>query len=155
MYLALARQQLGSDTDSSGAGSPAATIAVNGKQVGLNRVASASFYVRSGWVAMNTLDTVGDGATIEVPGSELGRKELGNVTLTMDGFSAAYAKLRPHCSAGPREPKNVSAADSQAAMRVVAQLPHSKQAVGDPRTAAWLSRLSQSKGRRGGSAERR
>jgi hypothetical protein len=146
MYLALARQQLGSDPDSSGAGSPATTVAVNGKQVIVNRVASASFYVRSGRVAMNTLDTAGDGATIDVPGSELGRKDLGNVTLSMVGASVAYAKLRPHCPAGPREPKNVSAADSQAAMRVVAQLPHSKEAVTDPRTAAWLSKLSQSKG---------
>ncbi len=146
MYLALARQRLGSDTDSSSAGSPAASIAVNGKQVRVNRVSSASFYVRSGWMAINTLDTVADGATIELPGSELGRKELGNVTLAMDGSSAAYAKLRAHCSAGPREPKNVSAADSQAAMRLVAQLPHTKEAVTDPRTAAWLSQLSQSKG---------
>jgi hypothetical protein len=146
MVLILARQQLGSDTDSSGTGSPAATMTVNGKQVALNLVKSTSFHVRSGWMAINTLDTVGDGATIELPGSELGRNELGNVTLTMDGYAAAYAKLRPHCAAGPREAKNVSAADSQAAMRLVAQLPHSKQAVGDPRTVAWLSQLSQSKG---------
>ena len=146
MVLVLARQPLGSDTESSGAGSPAASMVVNGKQVSLNRVKSTSFYIRSGWIAINTLDTVGDGATIELPGSELGRKELGNVTLTMAGYSAAYAKLRPHCAAGPREAKNVSAADAQAAMRLVAQLPHSKQAVDDPRTAAWLSQLSQSKG---------
>ena len=98
MYLTLARQQLGSDADSAGAGSPAASIAVNGKQVGLTRVASPNFYVRLGWLRTNALDTVGDGATIELPGSELGRKELGNVTLTLDGFSAAYAKL-PRCSA--------------------------------------------------------
>jgi len=153
MVLILARQQLGSDTDSSGAGSPAATMAVDGKRVSLNRVKSTSFYIRSGWMAINTLDTVGDGATIELPGSELDRKELGNVTLTMNGYAAAYAKLRPHCAAGPREAKNVSAADSQAAMRLVAQLPHSKQAVGDPRTAAWLSQLSQSKGAPPGALE--
>jgi hypothetical protein len=97
MYLALARQQLGSDTESSGAGSPAASIAVNGKQVSLNRVASASFYIRSGRMAINMLDTVGDGATIELPGSELGRKELGNVTLALDGSATAFAKLRPRC----------------------------------------------------------
>jgi hypothetical protein len=96
-YLALARQQLASDTESSGAGSPAAIIAVNGKKVGLSRVASASTYLRLGWPPVKTLDTIGDGATIELPGSELGRKELGNVTLTLDGFSAAYAKL-PRCS---------------------------------------------------------
>jgi hypothetical protein len=97
MYLALARQQLGSDPEPSGAGSPAASIAVNGKQVSLNRVASASFYIRSGRMAINTLDTVGDDATIELPGSELGRKELGNVTLTLDGSATAFAKLRPRC----------------------------------------------------------
>jgi hypothetical protein len=153
MYLALARQQLASDGDSSGTGSPAASIAVNGKQVTLNRVASTNLHVRSGWLAFNTLDTVGDGTTIELPGSELDRKQLGNVTLALDGFSTAYAKLRPHCLAGPREPKDVSAADAQAAMRVAAQLPHSKQAVDDPRTAAWLSKLSQSKGAAPGALE--
>src|SRR5580704_1131427 len=126
MVLVLARQQLGSDPDYSGAGSPAASIAVNGKQVSLNRVKSTSFYVRSGWMAISTLDTVGDGATIELPGTELGRKDLGNVTkdlgnvtkdlgnvtLTMNGYSAAYFKLRAHCAAGPREAKSVSAADT-------------------------------------------
>ena len=106
MFLILARQPLGSDTDSSGAGSPAATIAVNGKQVSLKRVASAKFYVRSGWVMMSTFYTVADGATIDLPGSELGRKELGNVTLTMEGFSAAYAKLQSRCA--PATPMSVS-----------------------------------------------
>jgi hypothetical protein len=72
-------------------------MTVDGKRVSLNRVKSTSFYIRSGWMAINTLDTVGDGATIELPGSELDRKELGNVTLTMDGYAAAYAKLRPRC----------------------------------------------------------
>jgi hypothetical protein len=154
VYLTLARQQLGSDGDSSGAGSSAASIVVNGKQVTLNRASSASFYARSGWTAISTLDAAGDGATMELPGSELGRKDLGNVTLILDGFSTAYAKLRPHCPAGPREPKkDVSAADSQAAMRVVAQLPHTKEAVSDPGTAAWLSKLSQSKGAPPGTLE--
>jgi hypothetical protein len=146
IYLALARRQLASDPEFSGAGSPAASIAVNGKQVTLNRVTSANFYVRSGRMASNALDMVGDGATIELPGSELGRKELGNVTLSMDGSSTAYAKLRPRCTAGPRETKSVSVADTQAAMRMVAQLPHTKEAVSDPPTAAWLSKLSQGKG---------
>jgi hypothetical protein len=97
LYLILARQQLGSDGDSSGAGSPAATVVVNSKQVVLNRVPSASLYARSGWMGINTLDTVVDGSTIELPGSELGRKELGNVTLTLDGSATAFAKLRPRC----------------------------------------------------------
>src|ERR1700722_19665823 len=142
MYLALARQQLASDTESSGAGSPAAIIAVDGKKVALNRVASASLYIRIGWPAVNTLDKIGDGATMELPGSELSRKELGDVALTMDGFSAAYAKLRPRCPG----PMIVQWRGDPRAAALLAQLPHSKQAVSDPRTAAWLSQLSQSKG---------
>jgi hypothetical protein len=118
MYLALARQQLGSDTGSPGAGSPAASITVNGKQISLNRVASASFYVRSGWMAINTLDTVADGATIELPGSELGRKELGNITLTLDRSATAFAKLRPRCPGQMSVQRTVSS---------LSQLPQSQE----------------------------
>ena len=106
MFLILARQQLGSDAESSAAGSAATTIAVNGKQVVMKRVAGASLYARSGWVMISTFSTVGDGATIELPGPELGRKELGNVTLTLNGFSAAYARLQSRCS--PATPMSVS-----------------------------------------------
>ena len=77
MFLILARQPLGSDTASSGAGSPAATIAINGKTVSLKRVASASLYVRSGWVMMSTFYTVADGATIDLPGPEARSKRTG------------------------------------------------------------------------------
>jgi hypothetical protein len=145
VYLALARQPLGSDTASSSSGSPAASIAVNGKQVSLGPAASASLYVRLGWIALNMLDTVGDGATTELPGSELGRKELGKVTLSMDGASAAYAKLRARCRGQMSDQRTVP---WRAAPRVeswMTQLPHTTQTV-DPRTAAWLSKLSQSKG---------
>lgn len=154
MYLIMARQPLGSDGDSSGAGSPAASIAVNGKQITMNRVPSASLYARSGWMAINTLDMAGDGATIELPGSELGRKLLGNVTLTLDGSAAAYTKLRPRCPGQMTGQRTVSslppltpgpAGDPRAAAWV-AQLPHTKEPVSDQRTAAWLSQLSQSKG---------
>jgi hypothetical protein len=146
MFLVLARQQLGSDTDSSGAGPPTATMTVDGKRVSLTRVKSTSFYIRSGWMAINALDTVGDGATIELPGSELGRKELGNVTLTMDGYAAAYAKLRPRCFGQIGDRAAVPWRGDPRAAALVAQMPHSKQAVDDPRTATWLSQLSQSKG---------
>jgi len=145
LYLILARQQLGTDSDASGAGSPAATVTVNGKQVVLSRVSAAGFYAGSGWMAINTLDAAGDGATIELPGSELGRKELGNITLTLAGSSSAYAKLRPHCPGQMSEQRTVPWRGDPSAPSSVAQLPHSKQAVGDPRTAAWLSQLSQSK----------
>jgi hypothetical protein len=146
MYLLLLRQKLGPDADSSGAGLPAARIAVNGKQVGLNPLANAGFYVRLGWMATKTLDTVADGATIELPGSELGRKELGNVTLTLDGSSTVYAKLRPRCLERMIDQRNVLWPGDGRAASWVAQSPHSKQAVSDPRTVAWLSQLSQSKG---------
>jgi hypothetical protein len=120
VYLALARQQLASDTPPSGAGSPAAILAVNGKKISLTRIASASSYVRAAWPAMSTLDAVPDGAMIELPGSELGRTGLGNVTLTLDGFSAAYAKLKPRCSAATNvlpwpTPAQKAAAESGAA----------------------------------------
>jgi hypothetical protein len=144
MYLILARQQL--DGDSSGAGSPAASIVVNGKQITMSRVPAPSLYARSGWMTINTLATAGDGATIEIPGSELGRKELGNVILTLDGSSTAYAKLRPRCPGQMSEQRTVPWQGDPRAAALVAQLPHSKQAVSDPRTAAWLSQLSQSKG---------
>ena len=100
MYLILARQQLGSDTDSSGAGSTAVTHR-HQRQTGRHEPkASAGYYVRTGLMVTSAFDTVGDKATIELPGSELGRKKLGNVTLTLDGFSAAYAKLQSRCSHG-------------------------------------------------------
>ena len=60
----------------------------------------------------------------------------------MDGFSAAYARLRPRCPG----PMIVQWRGDPRAAALLAQLPHSKQAVSDPRTAAWLSQLSQSKG---------
>jgi hypothetical protein len=159
MYLALARQQLASDTEASGTGSPVAIIVVSGKKVGLIRIASTNLYVRAAWPAVNMLDTFGDGASIELPGSELGRKELGNVTLTLDGFSTAYAKLRPRCP-GPmivsrpsQLPQTRGPAGDPGAAALVAQLPHDKEAVSDPRTAAWLSQLSQSKGAAPGALE--
>jgi len=145
LYLILARQKLGSDGDSSGAGSPAASIVVNGKQITLNRVASASLYARSGWMAINTLDTAGDGATIELPGSELGRKELGNVTLSLDGSATAYAKLRPRCPGQMSEQRTAPWRGDPRAVSWAAQLPHSKQAVSDPQTAGWLPKLAQNK----------
>jgi hypothetical protein len=128
IYLALARQPLASDTESSGAGSPAAILAVNGKKLSLTRVASASLYVRTAWLRASTLDTAGDGATIELPGSELGRTGLGNVTLTLDGFSAAYAKLKPRCSV---------------ATNVLPWPTPAQKSAGDQGTAAWQSLQSQ------------
>jgi hypothetical protein len=128
IYLALARQPLASDTESSGAGSPAAILAVNGKKLSLTRVASASLYVRTAWLGASTLDIVADGATIELPGSELGRTGLGNVTLTLDGFSAAYAKLKPRCSV---------------ATNVLPWPTPAQKSAGDQGTAAWQSLQSQ------------
>jgi hypothetical protein len=92
MHVAFARQYLAVEPPSP----PGQTaISINGKPIRLARGGSLNFYVRSTNVAMNTFDAVEDAATIVVPGTELARKD--SVTLDMDGFSAAYAKLRKAC----------------------------------------------------------
>ncbi len=106
---------------------PPQSLPSTAKRSALTRVASAGSYVRAAWPAMSTLDAVADGATIELPGSELGRTGLGNVTLTMDGFSAAYAKLKPRCSA---------------ATNVLPWPTPAQKSAGDPRNPA--SQLGQS-----------
>jgi hypothetical protein len=97
MNLAVARQQLPSDTYFSSTALPVARIAIGGNQIALNQVSAVpNFYVRSGFV--KTLDGVGDDTAMELPGIALGRNERGNVSLNMDGFAAAYAKLQPRCA---------------------------------------------------------
>jgi hypothetical protein len=151
----LARQPLPSDPDFAAAGPSPVGIAVNGRKVVLSRTASSTFYARIGLMALSTLDAVGDDATIELPGSELGRKGLGDVTLNMDGFAATYAKLKPRCSPTASDQRSASwsrlpqtqgpAGDARTAA-LVHQLPSTKEAVSDPRTAAWLLQFSKTKG---------
>jgi hypothetical protein len=115
MHVLLTRQPLGSDPPLPNGGPLlAVSITIGGKPINLARVASPNFYVRIGRLKLNALDAVGDDATIGLPGAELGRRDQGDVTLSMDGFSAAFAKLKPQCSGTANNP-----------------------------TAAWLSRLPQ------------
>jgi hypothetical protein len=91
MHVVLARQYLAAESASP---LPAA-ISIAGKPVRMARGDSQNLYVRTTYVRMNTFDEVADTATIVVPGTELGRKDP--VTLNMDGFSAAHAKLQKIC----------------------------------------------------------
>jgi hypothetical protein len=71
------------------------TISIAGKSVRFGKGKSQALFSRLALVPMDTFDAVADTSTIVVPGSELGRKD--DVTLKMDGFSAAHAKLRKIC----------------------------------------------------------
>jgi hypothetical protein len=103
MTVAFGREPLQSDAALPPAPTPAPTpgvppiisIAIGGKKISLRRGASPKFYVRVGRVP--SLDGA-TGTTAELPGAEFGRKERGDVTLSMEGFSAAYAKLRQRCN---------------------------------------------------------
>ncbi len=58
-----------------------------------------ALYPRSAFVPPNTFDAMSDDATIVLPGTELARHEgpASDITLKMDGFSAAYPKLEWTC----------------------------------------------------------
>jgi hypothetical protein len=107
--LAFGRKLLPSD-QSSFAAEPPADILLSDKHFSLSREPYPTFYVRGTQLALTALDGVADGATIVVPGTEFGRADgpAGDITLTMDGFSAAYAKLQRACAQGvnaaPAEP---------------------------------------------------
>ncbi len=95
MTFAFAREPLASDADLARTASPIISIALGGKQISLRRGTSPKFYVRAGTVSSlaGAMET-----TVELPGTEFGRTKLGDVTLNMEDFSAAYAKLRQRCS---------------------------------------------------------
>jgi hypothetical protein len=75
-------------------------IRVSDKQFSLSREQDPRLYLRSTQLALAALDGVTDAATIALPGTEFGGGEgpAGDVTLTMNGFSAAYAKLQQTCA---------------------------------------------------------
>jgi hypothetical protein len=129
MAVTLARLPLDAD-NSANTDTSTAVIVVNGKPVLLKRLATSNFYARSAEIGLNRFDAVGDDATIELPGIELGRRARGNVTLTMDGFAAAYAKLRPRCLPAPDG-------------RTVSWPPKLQAAASNSRTAALPSNQSQ------------
>jgi hypothetical protein len=91
----MAREPLASDADLARTAPVIVNLDLGGKQIPLKRATLPNFYVRGALVASL------DGATeqpIELPGPEFGRNDVNPVTLNMDGFLAAYAKLRQHCS---------------------------------------------------------
>jgi hypothetical protein len=85
----------GEDDSPSGGAVARAIIVVNGKALKLYRASSLNYYIRSTQVPSETLSSASDYGTIELPGAEVERKDA--VTLAMDGFSAAYGKLRKAC----------------------------------------------------------
>jgi hypothetical protein len=99
--LVFGRERLNTDADAwMAAAQPAVTIGINGQDVRFVRVYDANLYVRAGQLSAATLDTVSDDTTIALPAAEFGRQLglSGDVTLSMIGFSAAFAKLQKACA---------------------------------------------------------
>jgi hypothetical protein len=92
MGVVFARQHLAVEPVSQ---SDQATISVANKSLRFGKAKSQTLYQRSSLVAMDAFDAVADTSTIVVPGVEVGRED--DVTLNMDGFLAAHAKLREVC----------------------------------------------------------
>jgi hypothetical protein len=97
--LTFGRELLPSDPSASSARRPV-SIRLSDKQFSVSRQEHPKFYIRSTQVPVTALDGVADGTTIILPGTEFGREGglVGDITLTMDGFSAAYAKLQKACA---------------------------------------------------------
>lgn len=98
----LARLRLASDTETV-VGQPAASIRVNGQDIRLARLTSAKLYLWGGRLSLTSLEAASDEATMLLPGDELGRQQgaPGDVSLSMTGFSAAYAELQKVCVVDP------------------------------------------------------
>jgi hypothetical protein len=64
---------------------------------------STDFDTRSTWLAGQRFDSVGDGTRFEVRAIDIsgGTESPGNIALSLDGFSHAYAKLRGACRQAP------------------------------------------------------
>ena len=98
--VVLAREPVASDA-------PAArlsSISISGHRIGLPyQTSSHDFYIRSARLARHTFDAVEDDTKFEVSGNDLARADepAGNITLAMDGFSRAFAKLQGSCEQAP------------------------------------------------------
>lgn len=107
--LRFARKLLPTDASAPSAQAPV-SIRVSDKQFDLSREKGSRFYLRSTQLAPAVLDGIADTATITLPGTEFGREAGpgGDIVLTMDRFSAAYAKLQKTCGqaghAAPADP---------------------------------------------------
>ena len=96
--LVLGRQRGSSETLDTG--QRPASISVNGRRVDLpQQIASQGLDMRSAMLSVSTFDALGDNATVGLTASDLARnnESAGGVTLNMQGFAEAYAKLRKQC----------------------------------------------------------
>ena len=98
--LTFGRALLVSDPPSGSSAQPPVSIRLSKKNVSLSRQEHPTFYLRATQLAATALDGVADDATMSLPGAEFGRVDApaGDITLTMDGFSAAYARLQSACA---------------------------------------------------------
>jgi hypothetical protein len=98
--VVLAREHTASDASAARLSS----ISIGGHRIELPyQTSSHDFYTGSARLAGHTLDAVGDNTKFKVPGIDLARTDepAGDMTLTMDGFSRAYAKLQGSCEQAP------------------------------------------------------
>jgi hypothetical protein len=79
---------------------PPIDIHLSDKPFRLFRRQDPKFYIRATTLASTALYGIADVATIVLPGTEFAREEgrAGDITLDMDGFSAAYSKLQQACA---------------------------------------------------------
>ncbi len=104
IHLVLARQHGGSET--LGTGQRSTSISVNGRRVDLpQQIASQGFYMRAATLTVSTFDALDDNATLELPAGDPAGSggSAGGMTLNMQGFAVAYAKLRKHCDEPTRD----------------------------------------------------
>jgi len=77
-------------------------MSVNGRRINmLSPIQAGKFDMRAAPLPAIALDAANDDAPLELSGTYLGRDDesTGRVTLSMHGFTAAYAKLRKGCDA--------------------------------------------------------
>jgi hypothetical protein len=77
-------------------------MSVNGRRINmLSPIQAGKFDMRAAPLPAIALDAANDDAPLELSGTYLGRDDesTGSVTLSMHGFTAAYAKLRKGCDA--------------------------------------------------------
>ncbi len=100
LRVVLAREPVASDASAERPSS----ISIGGHRIELpHQTSSHDFYARSARLAGHSLDAVGDNTKFEVAGIGLARADepARDMTLTMDGFSRAYAKLQGSCEEAP------------------------------------------------------
>jgi hypothetical protein len=95
--------------DVAGADSRPASIDLNGHRYELSdQSTSQAIIIRSTSLARKALDDIGDDATLGLTAADLARNDesAGSVTLSMRGFTAAFAKFRTSCDEAERTASN-------------------------------------------------